>query len=185
MRLGVALTMFPNVVSACQSGAALSICASLSALQATAASDPAVRALFSIAAAEQNKNLSSVIQLMREAKDTRNGSDPALGAAFALALFNGGEDFRNQSAAAGLETDIAKLQRRALEAYPYSPGYWTDVGDTGAAGYNYHVAYALYEVAASLPVDGARAAPSVVSVRRDTVANLRGVLSIFFLPQQR
>ena len=69
-----------------------------------------------------------------------------------------------QAAALGLPTDIAGLRQRALEAYPFNPGYWVDVGNS-LTDYNrshpipidYGFIVDIWEIASSIRIEEAQA----------------------------
>jgi len=173
--------MFPQAVQACQSGATSPLCNSLRSLGTTATTDAAVRALFEIIKAEPLRRPADAVAAMLAARSSPLADHPALGAAFALALQSGGDGVRKQAQAAGVPSEAKPLHVRALQAYPYNPAYWTDLGDHFARGYDLWTAYALYDVALSLPMPDAQRANVALSGKRSLAARIRGDFPAFFL----
>lgn len=178
-----ALNMFPQAVQACQSGAESALCSALRGLAASAATDAAVRALFEIAKAEQMRRPADAVAAMFGARSSPFGDHPALGASFALALQSGGDAVRKQAQVAGLPSEAKPLHLRALNAYPYNPTYWTDLGDYFARSYELWTAYVLYDVALSLPMPDAQRANPTLAGRRSFAARIRNDFPAFSLAQ--
>ena len=61
--------------------------------------------------------------------------------------------------------------------------YWTDLGDDFARGYDLAAAYALYDVALSLPMPDAQRGNAVLAGKRNVAARLRSDFPAFFLPK--
>jgi len=174
--------MFPvQLPQSCQSGAKSAICDNLRNLAATAAKDATVQALLDITKAEQMRRPADAIAAMVAARATPHGDNPVLGASFALALQSGGAEMRTQAEAARVPIDPKALQVRALQAYPYNPAYWTDLGDHFARSYDVMTAYALYDVAFSLPMPDAQRGNPALSGRRGRAERLRRDFPAFFL----
>ncbi|MBO0766615.1 MAG: hypothetical protein J2P50_18765 [Hyphomicrobiaceae bacterium] len=181
-----ALNMFPvQLAQWCQSGAKSAMCDSLRTLGSTAAKDAAVQALLDITKAEQSHRPSDAIAAMLAARASHNGDHPVLGASFALALQGGGVEMHKQAEAAGVPTDPKALHVRALQAYPYNPAYWTDLGDYFARSYDLATAYALYDVAFSLPMRDAQRGNLALSGKRELAARLARDFPAFFLDAGR
>jgi hypothetical protein len=176
-----ALNMFPDMAQACQRGTQLAMCDALRDIGTTAQADGAVRALLDITRAEQRGQTSEATVAMSHARSSPLADHPALGASFALALLSGGDKMRQQAAAAGLPSDVKSLQVRALQAYPYNPGYWTDLGDYFARKYELYIAYLLYDVAFSLPMPDAQRGNKALGGKRDLAARMRADFPAFFL----
>ncbi|MEJ0059287.1 MAG: hypothetical protein WDM79_06870 [Terricaulis sp.] len=177
--LSVSLNMFPDLVTACTSGARHAACEPIRNLGNLVQSDVAVRAMRDIIVAEQDGDPAAAVPAMRSVQGTRFASHPALGASYALALIGGGDAVLRQAQAAGLPSDPTPLQIAALRAYPYAAGYWTDFGDRFAVNYQYPQAYWLYDVAASLPVPAAHQGPPLS--KQQFLARLRQDFPAFFL----
>jgi hypothetical protein len=173
--------MFPQVAQSCQSGARSAICDSLRNLAQTAASDAAVRAFFAVAKAEQMGRPADAVVAMADARTSPHADHPALAASFALVLHGGGAALQKQAQAAGVPSDAKALHVRALQAYPYNPAYWTDLGDYFARGYDLWTAYTLYDVAFSLPMPDAQRGNIALSGKRSLAARIRGDFPAFFL----
>lgn len=178
MLFGVGVNMFPELIQACPGGAHYAMCETIRRLNATAAREPAVRALLSITMAEQTGDHSAAIQSMRAAQATPLGAHPALGASFALALVGGDGELREQAEAAGLPADPLPLTLAGVRAYPYVPGYWSDLGDLYRANWRFDLAFFCYEVGAALPVPGAASSPA--SGRLETARRFRADFPHFF-----
>jgi len=176
-----ALNMFPLAVQACQSGAMSPLCSALRGVGATATSDAAVRALFDIIIAEQLGRPADAVAAMLGARSSPYSDHPAVGASFALALQSGGDGVQKQAQAAGLPSDAKPLHVRALQAYPYNPAYWTDLGDYYAKGYDLWTAYTLYDVAFSLPMPDAQKGNAALAGKRSFAARIRNDFPAFFL----
>lgn len=178
-----ALNMFPQVAQTCQSGGRLAICDALRSLRATAAADGAVRALVDVAMAEQLRKPADAIPAMLGARSSPFAEHPALLASFALALQGGGGNVQRQAEKVGLPWEAKALHVRALKAYPYNPAYWTDLGDYFARSYDLWTAYALYDVALSLPMPDAQRANVALSGKRSLAARIRNDFPASFLPK--
>jgi hypothetical protein len=155
--------MFPELEGSCQTTATPHAVCSINA-GIRAIDDPAPMALLEVAIAEQQRNSAAAIEAMRRAQASPNRNHPALNAAFALALLRFDEAAIAQARAANLPTDIDALQASALRALPYSPAYWTDVGDRYGGAYDWGTAFMFYDVAYSLPM------PSAVTRHRGLVS---------------
>jgi hypothetical protein len=178
-----ALNMFPQVGQVCQSGTKSAICTSLRGLAATAQADPAVQALLLVARAEQARRPADAVAAMLAAQSSPLADHPALGASFALALQGGGQGMAQQAKAVGLPSDAKALHVRALQAYPYVPTYWTDLGDYFTRRYDFFAAYALSDIALSLPMPDAQRFNSVLAGKRKLAARIQGDFPAFFLPR--
>jgi hypothetical protein len=171
--------MFPEAMQACQARARSAICDVLRDLKRTVTTDSAVRALLSVAMAEQARKPGEAVAAMVSARSSPHADHPALGAAFALAL-HAGPVLRKQAEVAGLPADPVPLHVRALQAYPYNPAYWTDLGDLIARSFKAD-GYLLYDVALSLPMPEAQRSNAVLNNRRRIAARLRDDFPAFFL----
>ena len=178
-----ALNMFPQLPQSCQTGAQSAMCGAIRNLRTTVAADAAVRALLDVVNAEQLRKPAEAIAAMVAARSSPHADHPVLGAAFALALHSGGDGMRKQAQAAGVPSEARALHLRALQAYPYNPAYWTDLGDDFARGYDLAAAYALYDVALSLPMPDAQRGNAVLAGKRNVAARLRSDFPAFFLPK--
>jgi hypothetical protein len=176
-----ALHMFPQTTQACQTGTRSPICDSIRNLRATVAADAAVRALLVVATAENARRPADAIAAMVAARTSPHADHPALAASFALVLHGGGPAMRKQAQAAGVPVEAVPLHVKALQAYPYNPAYWTDLGDYYARGYRMPTAYLLYDVALSLPMPDAQRGSPVLSGKRRLAARIRGDFPAFFL----
>ena len=78
-----------------------------------------------------------------------------------------------QVSEAGLPTDASLLQARALEALPYNPAFWTDIGDRIGAQYEWPDAFLLYDVAYSLPMPEALAGNRALESKRVAIERIR------------
>jgi hypothetical protein len=97
-----------------------------------------------------------------------------LAASFALALLKFDDAATAQARAANLPTDARALQARALMYLPYNPAYWTDVADIYARNYDFPTAFLFHDVAFSLPMPSALAAPGgVLHGRRTQLERIR------------
>jgi len=108
---------------------------------------------------------------------------PALGASFALALLRFDAKALEKARKAGLPTDIAALQARAVTALPYNPTYWSDIGDRYLASYAMQDAFLLYDVAYALPMPDAVAKGPGMSGKRQQFDGLRAAFPDAGLPQ--
>ncbi len=178
-----ALNMFPQVAQVCPSAPKSAICGAIRGLAATAQTDTAVRALLQVIQAEQAKRPGDAVAAMLAARSSPLADHPALAAAFALALQGGGQSMAKQAEAAGLPSDAKALHVRALQAYPYNPAYWTDLGDYFARRYDLFTAYALYDIALSLPMPDAQRGNTVLTGKRRLAARIQGDFPAFFLPR--
>jgi hypothetical protein len=176
-----ALNMFPQVAQVCKSAPESAVCGSIRGLAATAQTDAAVRALLQIIQAEQGRRPGDAVAAMLTARSSPLADHPALAAAFALALQGGGQSMAQQARAAGLPSDAKALHVRALQAYPYNPAYWTDLGDYFARGYDLFTAYALYDVALSLPMPDAQRGNTVLTAKRRLATRIQADFPAFFL----
>jgi hypothetical protein len=176
-----ALNMFPQVGQLCPSTPGSAVCGAIRGLPATAQTDAAVRALLMVIRAEQARRPADAVVAMAAARSSPLGDHPALAAAFALALQGGGQSMAEQARAAGLPTDAKALHVRALEAYPYNPAYWTDLGDYFTRRYDLFTAYVLYDIALSLPMPDAQRGNSVLAAKRKLAARIQGDFPAFFL----
>jgi hypothetical protein len=178
-----ALNMFPQLPQSCQAGAQSAMCDAIRNLRTTVAADAAVRALLDVVSAEQMRKPAEAVAAMVAARSSPHADHPVLGAAFALALHSGGDGMRKQAQAAGVPSEARALQVRVIQAYPYNPAYWTDLGDDFARGYDLATAYALYDVAFSLPMPDAQRGNAVLASKRNLAARLRSDFPAFFLPK--
>jgi hypothetical protein len=178
-----AFNMFPQIAQSCQSGSISAICDSMRNLAATAASDSAVRALLDVTRAEQMRRPADAIAAMIGARSSPHADHPVLAASFALALQSGGVAMHKQAEAAGVPSDAKPLHVRAVQAYPYNPAYWTDLGDYFGRSYDLLTAYVLYDVAFSLPMPDAQRGNPALSGKRSVNARIRSDFSAFFLPK--
>ena len=176
-----ALNMFPQVAQVCTSAPQSAVCGSIRGLAATAQTNTAVRALLLVIQAEQARRPADAVAAMLAARSSPLADHPALAAAFALALQGGGPSMAQQAKAAGLPSDAKALHVRALQAYPYNPAYWTDLGDYFARGYDLFTAYALYDVALSLPMPDAHRGNTVLTGKRRLATRIQGDFPAFFL----
>jgi hypothetical protein len=176
-----AFNMFPQIAQGCPSGVKSAICDQLRNLRTTAEADAAVRALLEVAGAEQRRKPAEAIPAMVAARSSPLGEHPVLLASFALALQSGGGNMQKQAEKAGLPRDAKALHVRALEAYPYNPAYWTDLGDYFVRSYDMRTAYALYDVALSLPMPDAQRANAALAGKRSFAARIRNDFPAFFL----
>lgn len=174
--------MFPELQTSCAANSRQS-CKTMTALREGMAQDKAVVALMAVALAEQNGKPELAISAMADAATSPNAHHPALGAAFALALDNGGPPVLEAAKKAGAPADPMLLHNAAIKAYPYVPAYWTDAADNFARNYDYERTITLYEVALSLPIPGARPpyAP-VMRAKLDTMQRIKRDFGEFFLP---
>ena len=143
--------------------------------------DAAVRALFEVIKAEQLRRPADAVAAMLSARSSPLADHLVLGASFALALQSGGDSVRKQAQAAGLPSEAKPLHVRALQAYPYNPAYWTDLGDYFARSYDLWTAYVLYDVALSLPMPDAQRSNVALAGKRSFAARIRGDFPAFFL----
>lgn len=180
MLIAPTFNMFPDM--RCDSGS-LFICALMRRMQSI--QDPAPQALIEIAMAEQQNNAAGAIAAMQRAQSSPLRDHPALGASYALAILRFNDANVAQARAAGLPTDVAALQNRALLALPYNPGYWTDVGDRYAAQFDYQNAFVFYDVAFSLPLPSAMAANPALQGKRQQMERVRRDFPDMFLPAAR
>jgi hypothetical protein len=178
-----AFNMFPQIAQSCQSGSKSAICDSMRNLAATAASDSAVRALLDVIRAEQMRRPADAIAAMVGARSSPHAGHPVLVASFALALQSGGVAMHKQAEAAGVPSDAKQLHVRSLQAYPYNPAYWTDLGDYFARSYDFLTAYVLYDVAFSLPMPDAQRGNPALSGKHGLNARIRSDFPAFFLPK--
>ena len=178
-----ALNMFPQVAQVCTSAPGSAVWGSIRGLAATAQTDTAVRPLLQVIQAEQARRPADAVAAMLAARSSPLADHPALAAAFALALQGGGPSMAQQAKAAGLPSDAKDLHVRALQAYPYNPAYWTDLGDYFARSYDLFTAYALYDVALSLPMPDAQRGNTVLTSKRKLAARIQGDFPAFFLPK--
>lgn len=175
--------MFPELDTACANGSAHAACAAMRNLAPGALSEDAPRAVLDVALAEQNGSLDSAITAMQRTQSSPYRDHAVLGAAFALALQRFNQNQLAQARAAHLPSDAAALQSRALQAFPYNPAYWTDVGDRFGANYQWREALMFYDVAFSLPMPSAiRLGPAPVS-KRATFERIWSNFPDFFLPR--
>jgi hypothetical protein len=176
-----AFNMFPQIVQGCPSGVKSAICDSLRGLRTTAEADAAVRALLQVAAAEQMRKPAEAIPSMVAARSSPLAEHPALLASFALALQSGGGKMQQQAEKAGLPRDAKALHVLAIKAYSYNPAYWADLGDDFVRRHDLWVAYALYDVALSLPMPDAQRANAALAGKRSFAARFRNDFPAFFL----
>ncbi|HYD87815.1 MAG TPA: hypothetical protein VEA80_10095 [Vitreimonas sp.] len=151
MLIGLTYNMFPELQ--CDAGQPHFVCDLVRRVRSL--EDRGPWSQLEVAIAEQQRNPAAAIAAMQSAQNSRHRDHPALGATFALALSQFNQDQLAQARAAGLPTDIAALQNRALIAFPYNPAYWTDVGDRFGYNYEWPSAFLFYDVAYSLPMPSA------------------------------
>lgn len=162
--------MFPEF--SCARGASLRLCEIASGLRRM--EDPAPLALLEIATAEQRGDNAAAIAAMQRAQTSPLRDHPTLAASFALALLKFDDAAMAQARAANLPTDVRALQARALMYLPYNPAYWTDVADIYGRNYDFPTAFLFYDVAFSLPMPSALAAPGgVLQSRRTQLERIR------------
>ncbi|WP_395646425.1 hypothetical protein [Terricaulis sp.] len=178
MMLGPMFNMFPDLN--CGGADPLFACGLVRRVRSL--DDPAPRAFFEIAVAEQQNNPAAAIAAMQRAQVSPLRDHPALGAAYALAMLKFNRQQLEQARAAGLPTDGAALQNRALLAFPYNPGYWTDVGDRFGSAYEWPTAFIFYDVAFSLPLPGASAGNPALQGKRSMAERIRHDFPDAFLP---
>jgi hypothetical protein len=178
-----ALNMFPQIAQACRSGEKSAICEAMRGLMKTALTEGAVRALLDVTRAEQLRRPVDAVAAVLGARPSPLAEHPALGASFALALQSGGHSVAQQAKAAGLPSDAKALHVRALQAYPYNPAYWTDLGDYFARTYDLWTAYLLYDVALSLPMPDAQRGNAALAAKRSLAERIQGDFPAFFLPK--
>jgi hypothetical protein len=178
-----AVNMFPQVGQICGSGSKSAICESMRGLAATATADAAVRALLDVTRAEQMRRPADAVAAMLAARSSPFAGHPVLAASYALALQGGGPGMAKQAKAAGLPSDAKALHVRALQAYPYNPAYWTDLGDYFVRRYDLRTAYVLYDVALSLPMPDAQRRNAALAGKRSLAARIRRDFPAFFLPK--
>ncbi len=181
MNAATTIMMFPEVGPRCRSGANLYSCWLFSQLATARQRDPAVNVLFMIGQSNSSQELQAVFQGMMNARSSPLFHHPILGAAFALTLFEGGDEFRTRVANAGLPTDPRALQIGALKAYPYQPAYWTDFGDGFGRDYDWLRAMMFYDIATALPVPGASGANPVIASKIAFAERIRADFPGFFL----
>lgn len=143
--------------------------------------DPGPWATIEISVAEQRSDNAGAIAAMTRAQNSQFRDHPALGAAFALAILKFDANAIEQARAANLPLDIAALQNRALAAFPYNPGYWTDAGDRYARNYEWPIAFMFYDVAYALPLASVPNNPILVA-KRAGMEQIRRDFSDAFLP---
>lgn len=175
--------MFPELETECGQTPSNAACGAIQALREVARSDPAPMALLEMAMAEQRNDSSATIAAMKRAQTSPLRDHPVLGASFALALMRFDRNALNQTRAANLPTDIAALQARAVMVLPYSPAYWTDIGDRYLAGYRTPDAFLLYDIANALPMPSAVAGNRALVAKRDLVTEIRNDFPNAALPR--
>lgn len=143
--------------------------------------DPGPWAVIEVGIAEQRNDNAGAIAAMTRGQNSRFRDHPALGASFALAVLKFNENELAQARAANLPVDVAALQNRALVAYPYNPGYWTDVGDRYGRGYDWPSAFMFYDVAYALPLPSISTNP-LLSAKRAGIERIRRDFPDAFLP---
>jgi hypothetical protein len=162
--------MFPEF--SCAGRNSLRLCAIANGLRGI--DDPAPLALLEIAMAEQRGDSAAAIAAMQRAQTSPLRDHPTLAASFALALLKFDDAATAQARAANLPTDARALQARALMYLPYNPAYWTDVADIYARNYDFPTAFLFHDVAFSLPMPSALAAPGgVLHGRRTQLERIR------------
>ena len=176
-------SMFPELLGTCREPNTWAACALLANLQAIARTDTAVAAAMAIVSAEQAGNQAAVIEAMLAAQTSALKDDPVLGQTFAIALMHFGPQFQAEAAKIGLPSDPLPLMLAAVEAYPYSPAYWTDLGDLFATNWDYQASMMLYEVALALPMPEAQRAYPVLQGKVSFAARIRADFPTFYLPE--
>ncbi len=169
MLVGVGLNMFPEIQ--CSPSQPLFVCDLIRGIRTM--DDPAPWAVIEIGLAEQGNNVDDAIAAMQRAQASPQRDHPALGAAFALAVLRFDERAMRQAQAAGLPTNVDRLQNLALLALPYNPAYWTDVGDRFGRAYEWPSAMLFFDVAHALPMPSAVARNSALTRIRTFVERLR------------
>jgi hypothetical protein len=165
--------MFPELVDACDGEGRHPLCQVMQEFRASPRWDPAPLALLEIGMAEQAGDSAAAIAAMQRAQTSSLKDHPALAASFALALMRFDDDAMKRVREAGLPTDIAALQVRAIRAFPYNPAYWTDLGDTFGAAYQWPDAFLLYDIAFSLPMPQAISNNRALRAKRETMERIR------------
>jgi hypothetical protein len=173
MALLPSLNMFPGLERDCAQAFDHPACGLSRDLPEIAKSDPATQAVLDVALAEQQGDALAAIDAMARARKSPLRDDPVLGASFALAVLRFDASTLEKTRSAGLPTDVAALQARALAAYPYNPAYWTDIGDRLGGAYEWPDAFLLFDVAFSLPMPEALAESRVLRSKRDGIDRIR------------
>lgn len=166
MLVGVSYNLFPTATALCATEPQNRICGAMSELRTTINSDPAVHAMYAIAAAEQQNRIADVIPAMTSARTSPLAQHPVLGESYALALLKFNDAQLAQAHDAGLPTDPKPLMAAALRAYPYNSAYWTDVAAWRAANYEWMEAMLFYDVANALPYPEAQQNRTVQSANQ-------------------
>lgn len=183
MALLPSLNMFPGLEQDCAKAFDHPVCRLARDLPEIAKSDPAAQAVLDVALAEQQGDAQAAIDAMVRARKSPLREDPVLGASFALALLRFDASNLEKAREAGLPTDVAALQARALAAHPYNPSYWTDIGDRLGGRYDWPDAFLLFDVAFSLPMPEALAESHVLRNKRDGIERIRRDFPEAFLPR--
>lgn len=175
--------MFPELATQCDAANAPALCGMFQAFRASVQTDVAVMGVLQVAQAEQQHDAPAVIAAMQHAQTSPNRNHPVLGAAYGLALSWFDQNAQQQARNAGLPTDPAPLEARALALLPYNPAYWTDVGDRFIQGYEWQKAMMFWDVAFSLPMATAvQQGPAMID-KRALAARIVHDAPDFFLQQ--
>ncbi len=171
--VGMSYNMFPELEDGCQHGMQHAVCNLGRSLRASMDADPAVRAMYLIATAEQENQLDGVVDLMRNAQTSPLAHHTALMQSYALALMKFNDQQMAAARNAHLPTDLLPLMASTLRAFPYSPAYWTDLADYYTQRYEWPSAVLLYDVAFALPMPSAQHSNPILVGRRAFFARLR------------
>jgi hypothetical protein len=174
--------MFPELQTMCgrQDHA---VCTALRSMAALKATEPAPMALLEMGMAEQSGNMNDAIKAMQTIQGSRHRDHPAASGSFALALLKFKPADIAKARAAGLPTDVAALQAKAIAGLPYNPAYWTDAADPHVAGYQWRNATLFYDVAFALPMPSAVTSNGVMVGKRSLFENIRKDFPDAFLPR--
>lgn len=159
-------------------------CRQVAAARDLIGTEPAVSAFVQVVLAEQSGQSAKAIDALASVQDPALRDHPVLQASWALALRKLKPEDLAAARARGLAVDPGPLHFAAVQAYPYNPGYWTDLGDWFAANWHWPAAYFCYDVAASLPVPSSRGPvlhPALRS-KQALTARLRTDFPQFFEP---
>lgn len=159
-------------------------CRQLAATRKIEEKEPVVAAFFSIVRAEQTGELEGAVNALASLKPSAVYDFPVLGASYALALHKMREPAITAAKAKSLPVDPIELHVRAIEAYPYSPAYWSDLGDYFLLNWDMASAYYCFDVAANLPVPSTSevALSAVVRGKRQFILRLLKDFPEFFGP---
>lgn len=179
MLLGATYNMFPE--TQCDAGQPYAVCDLIRRVRNL--DDQGPWAQFEVVIGEQERNPAAALAAMQRAQVSQHRDHPTLGATFALALLQFNRDQLAEAGAAGLPTDVAALQNRALLALPYNPAYWTDVGDRFGRDYDWLSAFMFFDVAYSLPMPSAVANNQALADKRRRMERIRRDYPDAFLPR--